>query len=184
MLPDSRIPKARTCLVRAFAAAVVTLSGAAFLPVSACAQHQAQAPAEQTYRLGDLSITAPWARATPGGAKVGGGFLKITNNGKEADSLTGGSAAFAGRVEVHEMAVSDGVMRMRELAKGLEIRPGETIELKPGSFHIMFMDLRQPLKQGTSLTGMLTFAKAGRIEVEFRVGGIADKSNDHGGHKH
>ncbi len=145
---------------------------------------QAQAPSGQSYRLGDLTVTAPWARATPGGAKVGGGFLKITNSGKETDSLTGGSASFAGRVEVHEMAVSDGVMRMRELVKGLEIRPGETVELKPGSFHVMFMDLKQPLKQGDSLKGTLTFARAGKIEVEFKVGGIADKAGDEGGHKH
>jgi periplasmic copper chaperone A len=145
---------------------------------------QAQAVAEQTYRLGDLVITAPWARATPGGAKVAGGFLKITNNGTEVDHLTGGSVAFAGRFEVHEMAVNDGIMRMRELEKGLEVRPGQTIELKPGSFHIMFMDLKQQLKQGEVLKGTLVFARAGKLDVEFKVGGIADKAGDEGGHKH
>lgn len=179
------LPCSRTALTRAIAA--VAFSTTVFLPAGLQAQHQghqAGAPAAQTYRLGDLVITAPWARATPGGARIGGGFLKITNNGKDADSLTGGSAGFAGRVEVHEMAVANGIMRMRELAQGLEIKPGETVELKPGSFHVMFMDLKQPLKQGDSLKGTLTFAKAGKIEVEFRVGGIADRSDDHGGHKH
>lgn len=179
------LPYSITRLTRAIAAAALTLSVTASFPARAQhSGHQAQAPAEQTYKLGNLTITAPWARATPGGAKVGGGYLKITNNGKEADSFTGGSASFAGRVEVHEMAVNDGVMRMRELAKGLEIKPGETIELKPGSFHVMFMDLKQPLKQGDSLKGTLTFAKAGQIEVAFKVGGIADKAGDEGGHKH
>lgn len=149
------------------------------------AQHQGHmARLEQTYALGDLTLTAPWARATPGGARVGGGFLKISNNGKEPDSLIGGSASFAGRMEVHEMAVTDGIMRMRELEKGLVIKPGQTIELKPGSFHMMFMDLKQPLKQGDSLKATLIFAKAGKIEVDFKVGGVADKADTTGGHKH
>lgn len=153
-------------------------------PVQLQHQDQRLAADEQTYRLGDLVITSPWARATPGGAKVGGGFLKITNNGSEADRLTGGSASFAGRVEVHEMAVTDGIMRMRELEKGLEIRPGQTIELKPGGFHVMFMDLMQPLKQGEGVKVTLVFAKAGKLDVAFKVGGIADKGGDEGGHKH
>ncbi len=59
--------------------------------------------------------------------------MTITNAGSMPDRLIGGTFPMAGRFEVHEMAVTDGVMRMRELAKGLEIKPGETVELKPGA---------------------------------------------------
>ena len=77
------------------------------------------------------------------GAQVAGGYLKITNNGNEADRLIGGSAASPARFEVHEMAMESGVMKMRQV-NGLEIKPGETVELKPGGMHVMFMDLKQP----------------------------------------
>jgi hypothetical protein len=148
----------------------------------------APAGAERVYRAGDLVITAPWARATPGGARVAGGYLAITNTGKEPDILTGGTASFAGRFEVHDMAVTDGIMRMREAEQGLTIRPGETLELKPGGVHVMFMDLKQPLRQGQTFKGTLSFAKAGQVDIEFKVGGIAARSDaaggDSGGHKH
>ncbi len=125
-----------------------------------------------TYKAGDMLVVSPWTRATPGGAKIGGGYLKITNNGSSADRLVGISAAFAGHVELHEMSMTDGVMKMRPLANGLEIKPGETIELKPGGFHMMFMDLKQPLKQGDALRATLTFEKAGTLDVNFNVGSI------------
>ncbi|MBR1220110.1 DUF1775 domain-containing protein [Bradyrhizobium sp. U87765 SZCCT0131] len=124
------------------------------------------------YKAGDLTITAPWTRATPGGAKIGGGYLKITNNGKSVDRFVGGSAPFAGRVEIHEMSMTDGVMKMRPLPNGLEIKPGETVELKPGGFHVMFMDLKQPFKQGDSLKTTLEFEKAGKVDVNFSVNGV------------
>ncbi len=83
----------------------------------------AQTAQEQTYKLGALTITAPWTRVTPKGAKVAGGYVRITNTGKEADRLVGGSFDLSARVEVHEMAVEGGVMRMRELTKGLRSSP-------------------------------------------------------------
>jgi periplasmic copper chaperone A len=136
--------------------------------------------------VGALSIEVPWTRATPAGAKVGGGYLKITNTGKEPDRLVGGSLPQAGRFEVHEMSVTDGVMKMRELAKGLEIRPGETVELKPGGFHLMFMDLKEPLKAGMALKGTLVFEKAGKVDVEYQVApvGATAPGGAAGGHTH
>jgi hypothetical protein len=133
---------------------------------------QAQPAPAAVYRLGALVIEAPWARATPGGAKVAGGFMRITNSGTAPDRLVGGAFSAAARVEVHEMAVADGVMKMRELAAGLEIRPGETVELKPGGYHVMFMDLARQLKAGESVAGTLVFEKAGRIDVVFTVAPI------------
>jgi len=129
----------------------------------------AQTPTEQSYKLGALTITAPWTRVTPKGAKVAGGYVRITNTGTEPDRLVGGSFDLSARVEVHEMSVDGGVMRMRELTKGLEIAPGAIVELKPGGFHLMFMDMKGALEAGKPVKGRITFEKAGSIDVEFRV---------------
>lgn len=135
------------------------------------------------YRIGDLKIDHPWTRATPGGAKVAGGFMKITNTGKQPDRLIGGTAVPAGIFEVHEMKMEGNVMKMRALDKGLEIKPGQIVELKPGGFHVMFMDLKSPFKEGESIRGTLVFEKAGTIEVEYKVE-ARGASGGHGGHQH
>jgi copper(I)-binding protein len=136
------------------------------------------------YKAGSLKISHPWSRATPAGAKVGGGYLSIENTSTEADRLVSVSAAFSGRVEIHEMAVANGIMTMRPLDAGLAIPAGGKVELKPGGFHIMFMELKQPLKQDDRLKGVLTFEKAGAVEVEFKVESIGAKSGQavHGTH--
>ena len=136
------------------------------------------------YKVGSLTIEAPWARATPGGAKVAGGYMKITNNGKEPDRLIGGTVPFAGRFEVHEMSVEGGIMKMRELSKGLEIKPGQTVELKPGGYHVMFMELKSGLKEGEVVKGTLVFEKAGKVDVEYKVGPIGGGAPAGGGHSH
>jgi copper(I)-binding protein len=122
-----------------------------------------------TFRLGDLTVTSPWTRATPGGAKIAGGYLKITNNGKTADRFVGAKSEPTDHVEIHEMSMNDGVMKMRPLPDGLEIKPGETVELKSGGYHLMFMDLTQPLKQGDAFKATLQFEKAGPLDVNFSV---------------
>ena len=142
----------------ACAAAILTLSASAL----------AQTPV----RAGALVIETPWSRATPAGAKVAGGYLRITNTGTEPDRLTGASAEIAGRSEVHEMSNENGVMKMRELERGIEIRPGQAVELKPGGLHLMFMDLKSGLKEGETVRGTLVFEKAGTVAVTFRVGGL------------
>jgi len=123
----------------------------------------------ETYKVGSIQIEQPWARATPKGATIGAGYMKITNTGSEPDRLVGGSVSFAGRFEVHSMTMEQGVMKMREVKDGLEIKPGETVELKPGGYHVMFVDLKAPLKQGEDVTVTLKFAKAGTIEVKYPV---------------
>jgi copper(I)-binding protein len=135
------------------------------------------------YKAGSLHIGHPWARATPKGAKVAGGYMKITNNGTEPDRLLGGSSLSSGRFEIHEMRTENGVMHMRPLPKGLEIRPGATVELKPGSFHIMFMELKEPFQEGKRVKGSLTFEKAGTVEVEYAVEKVGGEP-DHSKHKH
>lgn len=121
------------------------------------------------YTLGKLEIGQPWARATPPGARTGGGFLTVTNEGGTPDRLVGVASPIADRVEIHEMKVIDDVMKMRPVPEGVEIPAGETVEIKPGSLHIMFVDLTGPIEQGAPVPVTLTFQNAGSIDVEMVV---------------
>src|SRR5690606_25837160 len=100
------------------------------------------------YTKGSLHITHPWSRETPKGASVGAGYLAIENRGSTADRFIGFSSEIAERFEIHEMAVTDGVMRMRPLAKGVEIDAGMTATFQPGGLHLMFVKLKRPLQKG------------------------------------
>jgi copper(I)-binding protein len=133
------------------------------------------------YKLGNLEIRHPWAKATLAGQPVAGGFMKINNNGTESDRLLKISSSVADMIQVHEMKVEDGIMKMGEIPGGLEIAPGATVELKPGGLHVMFMGIKAPFKEGAAVKATLTFEKAGAIEVEFKVD--AAKSGDDT-HKH
>lgn len=124
------------------------------------------------FKAGPLQIDHPWSRATPGGATVAGGYLVVKNTGTAPDRLVAATAPFAGRVEIHEMSMKDGVMVMRPLPDGLAIPAGGSVELKPGGYHIMFLDLKAPLKEGTLVDGTLTFEKAGTVPVQFKVEGM------------
>jgi len=121
------------------------------------------------YKAGDLEIVHPVARATPPGAPVSGGYMTLRNTGGEADRLIGGSADFAGKVEIHEMAMDGDVMKMRQLENGLEIPPGGEVVLKPGGYHVMFMQMKEQLEPETSRKATLVFEKAGEVEVDFSV---------------
>jgi uncharacterized protein YcnI len=142
----------------------------------------AQKTVSRTYKAGSLVIEAPWVRATPAGAQVGAGYLKITNTGTAPDRLLGGSSPGANAVEVHEMSMSGGVMNMRQLDQGLEILPGKTIELKPGGHHLMLTGLREGLKAGETVKGILRFEKAGGVDVEFTIAPIGAQSPGHAHH--
>jgi periplasmic copper chaperone A len=119
-------------------------------------------------KLGDLTISTPWARATPKGAEVGAGYLTIKNNGASADRLTGVTADFA-TVQVHQMKMKNGVMEMRQVAGGLEIPAHKTVALAPNGYHLMFMHLKHPLVKGEPVKATLTFAHAGQVAVDFPV---------------
>lgn len=123
-------------------------------------------------KAGDLVIKQAWSRATPGGAKVGGGYLTIENKGAAPDRLIGGSTEVAGKIEVHEMSMDNGVMKMRPVEGGLTIGPGKTVKLDPNGFHLMIMNLKSPLKQGEKVPVTLEFEKAGKVAVIFDVEGI------------
>ena len=115
--------------------------------------------------LGDINISLPFTRATLPNAPVAGGFLTIENTGTEPDRLVSATSDIAGEAQIHEMAMQGDVMKMRQLADGLEIPAGETVVLAPSGFHIMFMGLKQALVEGETITVTLTFEKAGTVDV-------------------
>ncbi len=153
--------------IAAFATALV------FVSIDAAAAHE--------FKIGAIEIGHPWSRATPPGAKVGGGYVTITNEGDTPDRLVAATFEGSASAEIHEMAVKDGVMTMRELADGLPIPAHETVTLAPSGLHLMFVGLKAPLVQGTEVKGTLTFEKAGTVEVAFAVDAIGakPKAEDH-----
>lgn len=136
------------------------------------------------YSKGSLHIEHPWSRATPKGASVGAGYLIVENRGADADRLVSVSvpAEIAGRAEIHEMAMQDGVMRMRPLPRGIEIAPGMSARLEPGGLHLMFLDLKRPLEKGDRFKATLAFEKAGAVEVEFVVEAMGSAPQHNMGH--
>jgi hypothetical protein len=120
----------------------------------------------------DIKVSAPWSRATVRGASVGVGYFAIENKGKEADRLLGGTTDAAEKVEIHESQAEGGIMKMRALPEGIEIKPGETVTLKPGSFHLMLVGLKAVLLPGEKVHVTLNFAKAGAIAIDMPVEGF------------
>jgi hypothetical protein len=127
--------------------------------------------AAQEFKAGDITIDQAWARATPKGAEVGGGYMVVHNNGATPDTLTGGTADFA-KVELHEMKTEGGVMKMGEMKNGLDIPAHGTIRFAPGGYHVMFTHLTKPLAKGDKVKATFTFAHAGPVAVEFPVEGL------------
>jgi periplasmic copper chaperone A len=123
-------------------------------------------------KAGDLVITEAWSRATPSGAKIGGGYVTIENKGATPDKLIGASSDVAGSIQVHEMSMTNGTMKMRPVENGLVIDPGKTVKLAPGGYHLMMMDLKKPLKQGDKLPITLEFEKAGKAQITLDVMGV------------
>ncbi len=140
--------------------------------------------AARDFKVGDLVVQHPWARATPKGAQVAGGYLTVVNHGAVADTLTGGSFDAAAKFEIHTMTTENGVMKMRP-AGPIEIPPGGSVTLSPSGMHIMFTGLKHGLKKGEDVEGTLTFAHAGTVPVHFDVEGIGAKGpsgTGQGGH--
>lgn len=138
--------------------------------------------AAHDFKVGELEIGHPWSREAPAGAKVAGGYLTVTNHGKDADRLIAVSSEISEKGEIHEMAVNDSVMTMRQLPDGLDVPAGEKVELKPGSYHLMFMGLKAQPKKGEKFAATLTFEKAGTVDVEFVVDAMGGEPDHHGNH--
>lgn len=138
------------------------------------------------FAAGTLIIQHPWARATPGGAQVGGGYLAIDNKGGTPDRLVGGSFEASAGFELHAMSMDGGVMRMRPTGP-LEIPAGGSVTLDPNGKHIMFTGLKRGLMKGETIPGTLMFEHAGTVPVQFEVEGIGAKgpgnaASGHPGH--
>lgn len=154
---------------------LLTAVAALFLSLSVAQAQDTKHP----IKIGDLVIHKPWSRATPKTAKVGAGYLKIENTGTTSDRLTKIETSIAGHAEIHEMKMNDGVMKMRRLDGGVEIPAGESVSLKPGANHIMFMKLNGPIQKDQPFKATLTFETAGTIEVTFttvKIGGKPKKT--------
>ena len=131
------------------------------------------------YAVDSLRIDHPFARATPPGAKAGGVFVTVENTGVRSDRLLRVSTPMAAVAELHAMSIEAGVMRMRGVAT-LDVGPGEKLQLKPGGYHVMLSELRQPLKAGDKFPLTLTFQNAGAVEVSVWVESIGAASTAHG----
>ncbi|HZH84872.1 MAG TPA: copper chaperone PCu(A)C [Phototrophicaceae bacterium] len=128
--------------------------------------------------LGAIKISAPWARATPKGAPVGGGYMTITNTGKMPDRLIAGASPLSSRFEIHEMSMDNGVMKMRPVAGGVEIAAGATVKFEPSGYHLMFVGLKAPFVRGEHVTATLQFEKAGKVNVSFIVEGMGAQTGE------
>lgn len=137
------------------------------------------ASAQDVFTLGMLEISGGFSRATLPNAPVGAGYLTITNKGAEDDTLVSASSPIAGMTQIHEMKMEGDVMKMNEVEGGLVIPAGQSVMLAPGGFHIMFMDLKEPLVENAMVPVTLTFEKAGPIEIQLVVGSVNADEPEH-----
>jgi periplasmic copper chaperone A len=124
------------------------------------------------YDVGSIHISQPWARATPKGATSAAAYMTVTNNGKTPDRVNCVSSDASAECQIHSMTMDNGVMVMRPVEGGLEIKPGETVTLKPGGFHMMLLNLKHSLEQGNSLQATLKFDSAGTVQVDYPIAAI------------
>lgn len=134
--------------------------------------------------VGDLKLGHPWSRETAPGQTAGGGFLTVTNSGRQDDILLSATAPVARQVQIHTVSIEGGIMRMREVKGGLPIPAGTTVALKPGGYHLMLIGLKAPLKQGTLIPAELRFKRAGKVRIQFKVEAISygGPGGDHAQH--
>jgi periplasmic copper chaperone A len=135
------------------------------------------APAHEYTSVG-IKIEHPWTRATPEGATTAVAYVKITNTGKTPLRLVGGSTPAAARVEIHEMSMDDGVMRMRPVP-GVDIASGASVEFKAGGLHLMLVGLNKKLMQEDLVPLTLNFADGAKVLIELYVEGMGAGGGDH-----
>jgi len=136
----------------------------------------------QDHKGGDVTLSHPWVRIMPAAAENGAGYVTITNKGDTDNRLTGASSPFAEIVEIHEMSMDNGIMRMRPLENGLDIPAGESVALAPGGVHIMFKRVTTPFAADTKVPVTLTFMHGGPVEIMFpakKRGDSMDSDHSH-----
>jgi hypothetical protein len=166
-------------LLRSCVAAIASV-----LVVTVTLAGPAQNATAAEFKAHDITIEAPWSRATPGGAKVGAGYLTVRNAGVTPDWLVAVTSSIAERVEIHQMSMTDGMMKMRQATGGVEVPAGGAVALAPGGYHLMLVGLKQPLKEGETFPATLIFKEAGEVAVTFEVRGVGAGPGDGGEHRH
>ncbi len=126
------------------------------------------AQSARTFRVGAVTVRAPWARATPGGAKVAGVYLELVAAEGVEDRLIAVRSPASKVVEIHDHVDDGGVMRMRRV-EAIAVKGTTVVTLKPGGLHVMLMELTGPLKAGETIKLALVFEKAGEVEIEAPV---------------
>ena len=121
------------------------------------------------YDVGSIHISQPWSRATPKGATTGAGYMTVTNKGTTPERVSCVADDASSQCQIHTMTMESGVMKMRPVEGGLEIKPGESVTLKPGGNHMMFVSLKHPLEQGQNVKVTLKFEHAGTIDIDYPV---------------
>lgn len=119
--------------------------------------------------IDNFVIEAPWSRQTPKSAKIAGGYMHLINLSDKDEVLLGGESPICGHIEIHKMEIVNDVMKMRKMENGLLIPSKQDVFLKPGSYHIMFMDLNKPLVKGESIPVTLNFKNRGKVSLSFKV---------------
>ena len=114
-----------------------------------------------------IDVKDAWVRTSVPGQKATGAFMKIT--AREGSRLVAASSPVAGITEVHEMKMDGNIMKMRALENGLELPAGKTVELKPGGFHVMLMDLKGPLAKDSTVPLTLVFKDAKGVESKLEL---------------
>ncbi len=127
-----------------------------------------------------VTVEQPWSRATPPGAKIGVGFLRLKNAGAAAERVVGASTPAAARVEMHVTTRDGDVMKMRQV-ESFDIPAGGSFELKPGGAHLMLTGLRRPLAKGDRVPLTLKLQSGGTLEIELNVAALGARSP---GHRH
>ncbi len=160
----------------------------------------------QEVKAGQLTIEHPWARPTLGKAPNSAAYMKITNHGGTPDKLVGVKSDVANDAQMHMVEKQREVMRMRQVKGGITVPAKASVELKPGGYHIMLLDLRRKLSKGDMFDMTLQFEHQGEVPVQVKIekmGGMgagtmkhdamnkgamkdAEGHSDHnqGGHKH
>lgn len=129
-------------------------------------------PTATVYELGDIAIVGPAARANPN--PVSSVYFHIENRGSQPDRLVSASCPLAKMTQIHEVVTEGGQSKMQEMKGGIEIPAKGHVDLKPGGFHIMLMDLERPLREGETIEVTLRFERAGEITIEVPVRSYAN----------
>jgi copper(I)-binding protein len=161
-------------------AALVFALALSFAPALSAGAQEAHHHVAPAATVGSIEISGPFTRATLPNAPVAGGFLTLTNTGSEDDRLVSATSAIARQTQIHEMAMEGDVMKMRELADGLVIPAGGSVELAPGGLHLMFMGLETAIAEGDKVAVTLNFEKAGEVTIELVAGASAADAPAHG----